>query len=283
MKNQTFHYSGISGDFYFGHNITNIPSDKDHVIHHHHDNYEIFYLIKGDITYYIEGQTYKLQSNDLLIINNMELHRPYFDSNSVYERIVLNFSAKYISAFNSSDFNLLDCFEKRKLGCHNKISSEVVNQYGLKDYLYTIGEYAKNNSKESSIMILTMFVQLLVKLNSIYLENHDMLKDSRDQDKKTAEILKYINENLEEKLTLDNLGKRFFVNKYYLCHVFKKNTGFTLQEYITYKRVLKAKELLSLGIPVLQVSNMVGFGDYSNFLRVFKKIVGQPPKAFLKK
>ena len=146
-----------------------------------------------------------------------------------------------------------------------------------------IKDEVKSNSADTPIMILTLLIQLLVKLNSIYLGNEDMLKDNRDQDKKIYQILDYINKNLEDKLTLDNLGKKFFVNKYYLCHVFKSNTGFTLQEYITYKRIIKAKELLALGMPVLQVSDMVGFGDYSNFFRVFKKIEGYSPKNFLKK
>ncbi len=84
-----------------------------------------------------------------------------------------------------------------------------------------------------------------------------------------------------KKITLDILQQRFYVNKYYLCHIFKMNTGFTVIEYITYKRVVRAMELLMSGVTAIDAAHAVGFGDYSAFYKAFKKITGFSPKQII--
>src|SRR5699024_12592581 len=58
-----------------------------------------------------------------------------------------------------------------------------------------------------------------------------------------VDLLDFINNNLDKKITLDLLEKQFFVNKYYLSHTFKRSTGFTVVEYITHKRIIWAMDL----------------------------------------
>jgi len=249
---------------------------------HLHDQYEIYYLLSGDVTYYIEGQSYKMAANDIIITNNLELHRPIFDSNQLYERMIIQFYPSYVSNFQDAEYNLLNCFEKRKLGYFNRIEASDVFQYGMNKFFDNIKSYCIHRVPESSIMIKVNFVELLVTLNQYYNAKKELNHSEHYQhDAKVLSILKYINEHLDEKITLDLLGRKFFINKYYLCHIFKKHTGFTIVEYITYKRIMKAKELLVTGMPVMEVASKVGFGDYSNFYKVFKKIVGTSPKKLI--
>ena len=53
-----------------------------------------------------------------------------------------------------------------------------------------------------------------------------------------------------------------------------------IYEYILYKRILKAKELMYSDISLTEIAFTCGFGDYSNFLRAFKKITGTSPKEY---
>ena len=105
--------------------------------------------------------------------------------------------------------------------------------------------------------------------------------DRLEYDEIIIDILKYINVNLQKKITLDILEAEFHINKYYICHLFKKNTGFTVIEYIIYKRIMRAEELLISGTPIIDVSSQVGFGDYTNFYKSFKKILGISPKKYM--
>lgn len=266
---------------FFSHSITENPSNAEHSIHIH-DSYELYYFIAGDVTYNIEGQTYKLSPHDLLVINSKELHRPYFDSCMCYERIVVHFNPDIISLFNSLDYNILHYFENRKLGYSNRIDGSKVLLEGIHVLLSQMKYWSSLNNSEGYIMIKTLFIQLLIKLNRIFVDNKNLLISNSQYDEKVLDILEFINQNLKEKISLDLLQKKFFVNKYYLCHMFKKNTGFTVFEYITYKRIMKAKELLKSHIPTTQACSESGFEDYSNFYKVFKKLVGVSPRRFAK-
>lgn len=275
-------YNIRDNEFNFSHTLTDSPTDL-MVETHIHDHYEIYFFLSGDASYYIEGQNYELKRHDLLIMNNKELHRPYFQSNKPYERMVIHFKSKFISHFNTDTYNLLHCFENKKLGLNNKLEASEVFDCGFHGLIKHIEGYAKQNSKESEVMIQTIFIQLLVSLNKGFaLKPNTAVDGPVQKNKKISHILEYINENISEKLTLDMLQEKFYANKYYLCHVFKAATGFTIQEYVIYKRIMKAKELLASGMPVLETSNAVGFNDYSNFYRTFKKITGYSPRYFNK-
>ena len=91
------------------------------------------------------------------------------------------------------------------------------------------------------------------------------------------EILTYINENICENLTLENLANRFFVSKYYLSHLFKTCTNFTLNNYVAHKKIIYADELIYSGKSAIESCFAVGFNNYSNFYRTYKKILGRTP------
>ena len=268
-----------TSDFYFSHPFTESPTDIDT---HIHDCYELFYFISGDVKYYIEGQVYQLEKNDMIVTNSRELHRIVFNSQKNYERKWIQFKSEFIFPLQTKDYNMLTYIEKRKLGYFNRIRSENVISYGIDKYWLEIEKYCQNDSAESSIMIKTLLVQMLIKINKVFSENKIVIMDSFENNEKINTILDYINENLNKTITLDLLEKLFYVNKYYLSHIFKKSTGFTVIEYITYKRIIEATKLLYKGIPILEISDAVGFGDYSNFYKAFKKITGVSPKQYTK-
>ncbi len=263
-----------------GHTVSDMSSSPVKYEMHIHDSYELYYFLQGDVTYYIEGQGYKIEAKDLLIINNNELHKPIFNSNIAYERIIIHFTPWYFSRFNTNKFNLLNCFEERELGQHNKIPKDSVLKYKLdKDYIKII-DYVNSNTKEANIMIETLFIQLLVKVNKIFQHHENIQTQSTDYDEKVLKIINFINNNLDKKISLNLLEKNFYLNKYYLSHLFKENTGFSVQQYINYKKIMKAKELLSQDLSCSDVCNKLSFGDYSNFYKAFKKNVGFSPQKY---
>lgn len=276
MAYETLDYS--TNFFYLNRASTDSPMD---ITTHVHDSYELYYYVSGNLTYYIEGQAYKLKKNDIIITNRRELHRIVFDSNERYERKFIHFKPEYISSLQGENYNMLNFIEKRKLGYFNKINAEDVLSNRIDILWSNIERYAHEKVPEQHIMIKTYFVQMLIAINNIYLRHSSSLKTSFENDDTIISILEYIKENLGSRITLDLLENYFHVNKYYLCHIFKIATGFTVIEYITYKRILKAEELLLSGLSVLDVSSEVGFGDYSNFYKAFTKIVGTSPKKYL--
>lgn len=278
MDNQIQRYN--SHHFSLVHMITDPPND---IATHIHDCYELFYFTSGDLTYYIEGQAYKLCPNDIIITNSRELHRIIFNSKCRYERKYIHFKPEYISSFQTNEYNMLYFIENRKLGQFNKISAEDVFAYKINELWEQIEQASLDSSPESQIMIKALFVQMLIAMNKVFSKNNNSLGDRHKYDPKIIALLDYINRNLNERLTLDLLQREFYVNKYYLCHIFKRHTGFTVIEYITYKRVMMAMEFLMSGMSALDAAHAVGYGDYSTFYKAFKTITGFSPKQYFRK
>ena len=72
----------------------------------------------------------------------------------------------------------------------------------------------------------------------------------------------------------------FFLSPAYLCKLFRNATGTTLHKYVTAKRITLAKNLLTDGMSVSATCAACGFNDYSNFIKIFTKSVGVPPKKY---
>lgn len=95
-------------------------------------------------------------------------------------------------------------------------------------------------------------------------------------------IIDYLNDNFTASVTLEQLAERFHINKFYLCQLFKKTTGTTINRYIVARRLSRAKILLHQGYSVTETSAMCGFQNYTHFIRTFKKHCSVSPKQFVK-
>jgi len=263
--------------FLLDHSLFQSPRNVDT---HIHDCYELFYFLSGDLTYYIEGHAYKLEPHDMIITNTRELHRIVFDSDADYERKYIHFKSDYLTAYQTREYNLLNYIENRRLGHYNRISKQDVLGEGIDQLWEKVEQAYFEKTPESSILMKTYFIQMMIKINKIYARYNNAGGERYKYDKKTIRLLEFINNNLDKKISLDLLEAEFFVNKYYLSHTFKRTTGFTVMEYITYKRIIWAMDLLVAGEPALGVALTVGFNDYSTFYKAFKKIAGVSPREY---
>lgn len=97
----------------------------------------------------------------------------------------------------------------------------------------------------------------------------------------TDAVLEYIEENLADELSLDTLAEKLHISKYYLCHLFKKQTGFTISGFITARRLSLAKSLLiNTDKPILQISSECGVSSQSYFGKLFLKHEGITPSEY---
>ena len=95
-----------------------------------------------------------------------------------------------------------------------------------------------------------------------------------------SETLQYLNAHFSEKITVDDLSEKLYVSKYHLMRAFKYETGKTIHEYLTEQRILTALEMIRTGIPAQDVSEAVGYQEYSLFYKNFYKYVGVSPSVY---
>lgn len=97
-----------------------------------------------------------------------------------------------------------------------------------------------------------------------------------------AGILAYVENNLSEKITLEDVASRFFVSASTVTHLFSKKMDISFYKYVMQRRLLQAKNLIKEGMPMEKVAVQVGFGDYSAFYRAFKQEFGMSPRQYYK-
>lgn len=245
--------------------------------YHYHDFYKLVIFIRGDVTYCIEGKSYELAPYDMVLVNAGEVHRPIVHSLRPYERIIIYISPQFLQSYRQADYDLGLCFEKVR-----KEQSNVLRMPSMKNSkLYQVCRELESSFKDtdyaSGLYQNILFLEFMIQLNRAAVHDALDFTETAAANDKILNILSYINEHLTEDVSIDLLAEHFFISKYYLMHSFKEETGYTIGNYLSAKRLRYAKELISGGIPVTQACFECGFKNYSTFSRAYKKNFKVPP------
>ena len=248
---------------------------------HHHDFYEVYFFLSGNVQYNIESRSYLLTPGDVLLISPMELHQPMFGSeHREYERIVLWIDKQFLEGFILSGQNLTACFDTTVPGHTNLLRPEGVARQYLTFLLENLMVEVDSEDPYSDMAALSLLAQVLVALNRLAKQSAGE-ENKSGQDATVYSVLSYINEHYSENLTLDDLANKFFISKYHLAREFQRLVGTSVHRYIVQKRLVMAKQMLSAGRPSSEVYQNCGFGDYSNFYRAFKAEYQISPKDYI--
>ena len=240
--------------------------------YHYHDFHKVVIFISGKAAYHIEGKAYQLKPWDILLVNRHAIHRPEIDPSVPYERFIL---------WIQNDIpwqELLKCFQKANDRSYNLVRLNSALQEKMKDILFELENSAKSDEYGREILTQSLFLQFMVYLNRIFLEKQ-YIYDARSysSDSQIEELLRYINHNLTEDLSIETLARKYSLSKYHMMRKFKEETGYTIHNYIISSRLLLARTNISKGTPILQAAQLSGFSDYTTFSRAYKKQFGTAP------
>ncbi|VUW90716.1 helix-turn-helix domain-containing protein [Blautia obeum] len=240
--------------------------------YHYHDFHKIIVFISGKVTYHIEGKAYHLKPRDILLVSQGAIHKPEIDPSVPYERYI------FWIRDDLSCQELNTCFQKANDRSFNLVRADSALQERLKDLLPEIEQTLQNKHFGDTVLRNALFTQFMIYINRIFLRTSSSPdKKTYSSDTQVEQLLKYINRNLSENLSIDQLANRFFFSKYHMMRKFKNETGYTIHNYITSKRLLMARSLISQGIPVMKAALASGFRDYTTFVRAYKKQFGKAP------
>ena len=266
-----YNSDSYSGDkFSFTHSYDKQPPDSlDN--RHCHDVYEILYVMQGAGRFIVEGTSFDIKPGTLMIISPFEYHSLEIDAQQPYERYVIHFS---LSSFVDDAVDLFLKFMENTDGSSGKIyipGTLSQNVFPLFERLGTI-ETLPQKERE-------LYAKMLMSELILFLSVSGGEQIAHNESELGAKVIRYLNENIERNISLDDLARRFFVSKYYLCRAFKKHNGISVHGYINQKRVMYAKQLIDSGETASGAAYKVGFGDYSAFYRAYVKVVGKAPTA----
>ena len=247
---------------------------------HHHDFYEIYFFLSGEVEYRVEGKTYLLTPGDLLLINPRELHQPIVKLGCVYERIVLWIDKNYIEGFGNGENSLTKCFDIHSPTHTNILRPTGIQRTNITNLLEGMINESYGNEYGNELSAMGVFLQFMVEINRLAIQKEGSAEPVKDT-MLVTQVLAFINEHYNEDLSLESIARKFFVSKYHLSHEFTRSVGTSVYRYIMLKRLLNAKELLSQGMAPGVVYHKCGFQDYANFYRAFKAEYGVSPKEFV--
>lgn len=260
--------------FQISHNKENYTKP---IYFHSHDFYEIYFFVDGNVTYYIENESYTLTKGDVLIIPPGKLHRPVIEGSVPYDRYVLWIYSHCVSANEGirQFIREINCMiEEKNTRLASFDGGEFQNMTGLFNKLlreFTSDDKLARYAAESYIVLI---LEELLK-NFRCVERVD-----EEQGELVKQIISYINRNIVKAPSLEELSAEFFVSKYYLSHRFKEYTKTTVHQYILMKKINLAKELLEKGDTPKEVCEKCGFSTYSNFYKAFTCQTGIAPKDY---
>lgn len=254
---------------------------------HLHDWYELVYIYEGKGTFFIDQTFYDMKRGDLFIIPGNTIHRSLPDTVEPVTSTAIFFSTLFVhtSTFGDS-FSYLRCFEHAKKFKSYKFEPSEHEQIKLERFIDELEQERQEQQAGYRQAVLLQLEHILLLLNRSLIPGPSK---STAHPGDTAligplwmrTILLYIDEHPESQLTLSVLAHRAAVTPAHFSRVFKQLTGMNVTEYVTAKRIVRAKDLLLASDDNIRlIADNCGFESLPHFHRMFKKFTGMTPSAY---
>lgn len=248
---------------------------------HFHDFHKILLLMKGNVSYCVEGRTYDLQADDIVFVPAGEVHRPVLHDTAIYERIIIYISKDYLNTYRTDNYDLAQCL----IEAHQKQSHVLrVPAFGttkLGQIVRELEQSLDSNEYANELYHNLLFLEFMIQLNRVAIHDGIEYLSNSSSNKKMIDVIDYLNEHLTDDLSIDFLAETFYLSRYHLMHAFKEETGYTIGNYLSTKRLLLARDRIRQGEPITNVCYECGFRNYSTFSRAYKKNFGCSPREQL--
>ena len=243
---------------------------------HIHDCCEVFFCISGGKNFLIGDRLYDVSDNDIFVINQYEAHKITYDHDKKFLRYVFQISPEFVHDCSTGLSDLSKCFYPHKSGFDHRIHLSETQASKLKKSLALLEQ---DGGFGDDIIKRAIMAEILVDINRavIMREGNEWNEPSHNA---VGLAIDFINNNFENPITLDTVAKASYLSVNQLCRLFSEYCGTTVAKYITSKRITEAKKMLASGKSVTETAIQCGFGDYSGFIRVFKKNVGITPGKY---
>lgn len=248
---------------------------------HTHNYYEFYFFLEGSVSIEIGGREYPLRYGDVVLIPPGIPHRALpQDAQAPYRRFVFWISREYYEQHLKLSQAYGYLMEQIRGGGSFIFPNDRITFNGIQTKVFRLLEEIHSSRLGKEAQISLCVSDLLLHINRTAFEQNAPKAPAGEQSLYES-LIDYIEEHLDEDLTLDALAGVFFVNKYYIGHLFRESMGISIHRYIIKKRLAASSDAILAGCKITEVYAMYGFRDYSTFFRAFKKEYGMSPKEFL--
>lgn len=242
---------------------------------HYHEFCKLLFLVSGSGSYVVDGHRYALQSGDVVLIGSRSVHRPEMEAGIAYERIIIYISPEFLQKSACQGCDLLDCFSGKHghvLRLREQQRKALLSMAAALERELAGEEYGREILCESALLRLLVFLG-----RGQHGSDAQMPAPVEPKNDRILTMLRYMDAHLAEDLTVDALAEQFYISKYHLMRLFRKETGATIHTYLTLRRLTRARELIEGGMRATEACYRCGFRSYSSFTRAYGKHYGMTP------
>ena len=227
---------------------------------HWHGHYEIYFLSKGERSFFLSDALYHAQAPFLIVLPPRVMHK---SEGGPFERYDVNVSVEYLDPFQK------DVLAEKALIAIKPSESET------QDLLALLNELCQTSrtQKHSDEITRALFSYFILRLNKLGAgKSEKITRSGGNVPPLVLKILDYIHANYAQDITLEGLAENFFVSKATLIYNFKKYTGRSPIDFLLSVRLERAKKMLvSTKKSVNEIAELCGFSSANYFGLIFKK------------
>lgn len=237
---------------------------------HYHDFHKILIFLNGNVNYYIEGKYYSLNPGDVVLVKAGDIHRPIVSFRTPYERIIIYVSGHF---FEKEDYkNLFDCFQYCKSSGNNRIAPDhTYLGLLLGDCMNKLKSSKLFDSKYKRLYEQIHITDLLIHLN-IFIKSGNIPDTGYISNEKISDTINFINAHITDDLNIETIASAVYLTPSYLMHLFKAETGLSIMQYISRKRLFLADSLIHNGASKTEACYQSGFKNYAAYYHAVRTI-----------
>ena len=256
----------------------NIDSPENHFMHI--NKYcEIYIFVDGEANYIVEDMIFSLKKGDVVIITPYEVHKAVLQKKGNYERFYFLIPIEAFEYMNNDPLKrILEQIKLRK----NLLSLPTSDRTKMLEILYEMKKIAEKN-EHSELLVYSLFLKFIdiITRNIAATSENGIAINTQQFPQILSDVLRYIDENLTDIKTAEEIADHFHISAPYLSSMFKSHTNIGIKKYIQLRKISYAKSLLDNGRNVTEACFESGFNSCSYFIKTFKEHIGTTPLAYV--
>ena len=251
-------------------------------VHHQHQYYELMYILDGQRQFLFYNEEHILSNKNIALIPPNTLHRSKSYKSFSQERLLVYFKKDFIKRyFSENEEDYLANLVKPIILTENE--TKIITPF-FNNLLTIYKDDSATNTSLQELSLKMAFLSLFAEFIRIIRKREgtsDLTFTKKDE--VYMAVIQYLNENFHNKITLDELSKKFGISKYQLSKKLNSLLGTSWITHINTLRISEAQKILSNSHSknILQIALSLGFGSITHFERVFKEITKYSPTQFI--
>ena len=233
-----------------------------------HHNIEIQLCCEGSGYVILNGVKTEIGVGDIVAVNCNTIHFTGTDDCIKYHCIIIDNDFCQNAGIDCSDIQFENVFKNPAI---------------MNSIIETVQTYKNTDDICYKARLQCLILKILIEIRTYHTKSISVSKYDSKYFKGVKDAIIYIQRNYDKKITLEELSKETYIDKFSLSKKFKEFTGITIVNYINNYRCKMALLMIQKGEQINNAARICGFNNISFFTKTFKKYTGNLPSFYKQK